>query len=247
MASPETQTARAVMDALSERTTPGRAEASAWFFKTGPGEYGEGDRFIGVAVPEQRRVARSYRHLPLEELDVLLDSPVHEHRLTGVLIAVEQFRAAQKHGERATQEGIVDWYRSVIERGRVNNWDIVDSSAPHILGAWLVDHPSAELHALAQSHDLWKRRIAMLSTLAFITRGNAKPTLELLPLYLDSREDLLQKASGWMLREIGKRVDVGILLDTLEAFAPRMPRVMLSYATEHLSPDERAYFRSLRP
>ncbi|MFM6973614.1 MAG: DNA alkylation repair protein [Agromyces sp.] len=246
MTAARVHTAAAVMDALSELVTPGRADASAWFFKTGPGQYGEGDQFIGVSVPNQRRVARAFRRVPLAELDWLVDSEVHEHRLTGVLIAVDQYRAALKRGDNAQQETLVEWYLRAIARGRINNWDIVDSSAPQILGDWLFARPRDLLSQFAHSTDLWQRRIALLSTLGFIVRGDASSTLELIPLYLDSDQDLLHKAAGWMLREVGKRVSRELLRETLEALAGRMPRTMLSYAIEHFSPEERAHFRALR-
>ncbi|MFZ2241621.1 MAG: DNA alkylation repair protein [Gordonia amarae] len=242
------QTARAVIVALDRVASPGRAQSSARFFKTGPGEYGEGDTFIGVTVPAQRTVLRSFRNLPLTELTTLVDSPVHEHRLSAMIGAVDRFRRARDDGERET---IADWYLDAARRGRVNNWDIVDVSAGPVLGGWLYDRPREVLFALARSdghglNDLWLRRIAIIATQEFIGRGDASTTLELAPIYLDYPDDLLQKATGWMLREVGKRVDRDLLTGFLDEYAARMPRTMLGYAIEHLTVERRRHYRSLK-
>lgn len=230
------------MDALSVSADPDRAASSAGFFKTGPGQYGEGDEFIGVTVPQQRKVARAYRDLPVGELDVLVDSPIHEHRLTCVIIAGDAFA----RGDEARRRELFDWYLRAARRGRINNWDIVDSSAAQIVGGWLMDRPRDLLDELADADDLWLRRIAMIATLAFIRAGDASSTLVLAPRYVDSGEDLLDKATGWMLREVGKRVDGAVLLEFLDQHAAQMPRTMLSYAVEHLEPDVRQQYRALR-
>ncbi|HMS74915.1 DNA alkylation repair protein [Gordonia sp. (in: high G+C Gram-positive bacteria)] len=240
------QTAQAVMDALSRIASPERAASSARFFKTGPGEYGEGDLFVGVTVPDQRKVLRSFRNLPLTELTRLIDSPFHEHRLCAVIGATERFRRGT--GER---EAISGWYLDAAYRGRINNWDIVDTSAGPILGGLLYDRPRGLLFELARStgggpNDLWLRRIAIIATQEFINRGDASTTLELAPIYLDYPDDLLQKATGWMLREVGKRVDRDFLIGFLDEYAARMPRTMLGYAVEHLTVERRRHYRSLK-
>jgi len=207
------------------------------YFKTGPGEYGEGDVFIGVRVPAVRRVARRFRDLDEAEIDALLDSAVHEHRFAALQILVERYEAEP--------ERVVGQYLGAMQRGRINNWDLVDSSAEYILGPWLFDRDRSLLFGLAASEDLWERRIAIITTFGFIRRGDATTTLELAELLLDDRHDLIHKAVGWMLREVGKRVDAGLLAAFVEENAPRMPRTMLSYAIEHLEPAERARLRAL--
>ena len=226
--------------------TPARpALSSRRYFKTGDGQYGAGDQFIGVTLPQQRTVAREFADLPLSELDVLLDSPIHEHRLIGVIIATTQFERASKARtfDQARRQELADWYLAAVRRGRVNNWDIVDSSAPGILGGWLVDRPRDVLFELAASDSLWERRVAIIATQGFIMRGDASTTLELAALLRDDPHDLIQKAVGWMLREVGKRVDRDLLLAFLDEHASRMPRTELSYATEHLAPEVRLAYR----
>lgn len=247
-APPEPQTANAVRAALAEVADPARAASSQQFFKTGPGQYGEGDQFIGVTVPQQRAIARRFSGLPPAELDALLDSPVHEHRLSGLLLAGRQFEraSAPRAFDEGRREALADWYLAAVRRGRVNNWDLVDSSAPIILGGWLFDRPHDVLFELAASPVLWERRVAMITTQGFIGRGDAGTALELAALLRDDREDLMQKAVGWMLREVGKRVDRALLIGFLDEHASRMPRTELSYATEHLDPALRAHYRAQR-
>ncbi|HWH26568.1 MAG TPA: DNA alkylation repair protein [Pseudolysinimonas sp.] len=229
-------TAEDVRAALDELADPERALVSARFFKTGPGQYGEGDVFLGVTVPQTRSVVKRYRYLPLSAVDELLDSEVHEHRLAGVLILVTQYPS--------DPDAVFDAYLAAVRRGRVNNWDLVDASAEHIVGPYLVDGDRSLLVELAGSASVWERRVAVLATFDFIKRGDASTTLELAELLLRDPHDLIQKAVGWMLREVGKRVSREQLLGFLDAHAAAMPRTMLSYATEHLTPEERAGSRS---
>lgn len=216
-----------------------RARSSARFFKTGIGEYGEGDRFIGVTVPAQRAVARRQRALPLSQIGVLLRSPIHEERLTALLILVEQYAAGtpEEQSERAR------FY--LANAKRVNNWDLVDSSARDILGAHLVRRNRAVLRRLARSSCLWERRIAIIATFAFIAAGESKDTFQLAALLLDDDHDLMHKATGWMLREVGKRVSEDALRGFLERHATRMPRTMLRYAIERFPESERTRWRTL--
>ena len=206
--------------------------------------------FIGVRVPQTRAVAKRFATLPESELRLLLDSEVHEHRLAALVILNRRFALASRPRNRddAERERLVAFYLDAVRRGRVDNWDLVDSSAEYVLGEFLVDRPRDILFELAASPVLWERRVAVLSTFAFIKRGDASTTLELASRVLDigNRRDLTQKAVGWMLREVGKRVDRSLLTGFLDANADRMPAVMLSYATEHLTPDERAAYRAAR-
>ncbi|WP_218775128.1 DNA alkylation repair protein [Leifsonia sp. NCR5] len=241
-------TAAEVRDALAEVASPEDAVFLQRFFKAGEGEYGEGDVFIGVRVPQTRAVAKRFGGLPLDQLRELLDSEVHEHRLAALIILNREFELASRPAARddARREELAAFYLDAVRRGRVNNWDLVDSSAEYVLGEFLWDRPRDVLDELAASEVLWERRVAVLSTFAFIKRGDASTTVDLAARLLDDREDLMHKAVGWMLREVGKRVDRDVLLAFLDKYAPRMPRTMLSYATEHLTPEVRAEYRARR-
>jgi len=235
---PDTARASDVRAALAELADPARAAGAARYFKTGVGQYGEGDVFIGVTVPAVRQVVRRFRGLSLDEIDRLLDDSEHEHRLAGLLLLVAAYRGSP--GD------VVERYLRAVHRGRVNNWDLVDASSEFILGPWLLDRDRAPLRELAASGSLWERRVAVLATFEFIRQGDASTTLELAERLLDDREDLIQKAVGWMLRETGKRVSRDTLTGFLDAHAAAMPRIMLSYATEHLDPADRARYRAMR-
>jgi 3-methyladenine DNA glycosylase AlkD len=240
-------TAAEVQEALAAVADPDDAVFLQRFFKTGRGEYGEGDVFIGVRVPQTRAVAKRFVDLPLTEVRVLLDSPIHEHRLAALLLLNAAFARASSVGHRddAERGRLADFYLRAVRDGRVNNWDLVDASAEFVLGPYLADRPRDLLHELAAGLVLWERRVAVLSTFAFLKQGDASTTLELAALLLDDPEDLMHKAVGWMLRETGKRVDRGLLLGFLDTYAARMPRIMLSYATEHLDAETRAAYRAV--
>ncbi|MFJ1459842.1 DNA alkylation repair protein [Nocardia sp. N2S4-5] len=241
-------TAAAVREALAEIADPADAIHLQRFFKTGPGEYGEGDVFLGVRVPRTRAVAKRFALLPLSEIDELLNSPVHEHRLAGLVLLNNAMAKAMKPRtyDLAAQERIVDRYLSAVRRGRVNNWDLVDISAENILGPWLLDRPRDLLFELAQRNSLWEPRVALLTTFTFIRAGDATTTFELCEILLPDRRDLIQKAVGWMLREIGKRIDRKLLTDFLDRHAAEMGRTALGYATEHLDAEARQAYRSMR-
>ncbi len=230
--------AKDVSAALRAVATPERATANAWFFKTGPGQYGEGDQFLGVTVPQQRKVAKQFNDLPLKEVEQLIMSPWHEERLTGLFVLVGQFKKADETNKKL----IYEFYMSHTEC--VNNWDLVDSSAEYIVGPWLDNRPEKMivLGTLASSNLLWDRRIAIIATFEYIRQGRADEALIIAKELLHDPHDLIQKAVGWMLREVGKRVDSSLLVAFLEKHAKTMPRTTLRYAIEHFSPQKRAYF-----
>jgi 3-methyladenine DNA glycosylase AlkD len=227
-------TANDVQRALRELASPKRAAGSAWFFKCGKGEYGEGDQFIGVTVPQQRAVARKFKTLPLSQTDRLLRSKIHEDRLTGLFILVHQFTRAR---DEAARQKIHTFY---LERLRcVNNWDLVDASAPYIVAAVPAGN-LALLTRLSGSKNLWERRVAMVATWHCIRQGSAREALSIAERLVDDEHDLIHKASGWMLREVGARVGRVHLLGFLKRHAATMPRTMLRYAIEHLPKPQRA-------
>jgi 3-methyladenine DNA glycosylase AlkD len=231
-------TAAEVIATLAAAADPDKVPGLRRFFKTGPGEYGEGDAFLGLTVPTTRRLVRPFADLPLDEVDVLLDSGVHEHRFAALLILVARYPR--------DSSSIADFYLAAVRRGRVNNWDLVDCSAEFILGEYLFERPRDLLFDLAASESIWERRVAMISTFGFIKHGDASTALEIATVLAADRQDLIQKAVGWMLREVGKRVDPAILLTYLDDHAASLSRTSLSYATEHLTPEQRAHYRSMR-
>jgi 3-methyladenine DNA glycosylase AlkD len=213
---------------LALRNAP-RAAILQRFFKTGPGDYGAGDRFLGITVPVLRRLARAYQALPLADVAALLRSSWHEERLLALLILVRRYgRAAPSE-----REAIYRLYRR--RRARINNWDLVDCSAEHIVGAHLRDADRSSLEALARSKRVWDRRIAVMATFHYIKQGEYGTTLRLARLLLDDKHDLIHKAVGWMLREVGKR-DRAVEEAFLRRHAQRMPRTMLRYAVERFPP-----------
>jgi 3-methyladenine DNA glycosylase AlkD len=227
-----------VVKALQQVASPERAKNSEWFFKTGPGQYGEGDVFIGVTVPNQRKVAKQYVGLSFGEVEKLLLSPVHEERLTGLLILVYRFK---KSDEQARGE-IYDFYMAHTKR--VNNWDLVDSSASNIVGAYLADKDRAVLYELARSDNLWERRIAIIATAHFISLGESKDTFAIAEILLGDTHDLIHKAVGWMLREVGKNCGQEAEEEFLKKHYRVMPRTMLRYAIERFDePLRQQYLR----
>jgi len=243
-----TETAEAVQAALAEQANPKKVPTIQRFFKTGEGEYGEGDVFIGVNVPANRIVAKRFLTLPLVEVDRLLDSPIHEHRQSALFILVYRFLDVSKPSLRndKLRGELSAFYVNALKRGRVNNWDLVDSSAEHLLGAYLEDRPRQLLFDLASSSQLWERRAAVVATFAFIKRKDGSTTFELAKKLLQDPEPLMHKAIGWMLRETGKRINQKVLTSFLDQHAAKMPRIMLSYAVEHLSVKQRTHYRSLK-
>ena len=250
--------------ALRAQARPAHVAGALRFFKCGPGEYGEGDRFLGVTVPAQRRIARTFRDLPLAEADKLLKSPIHEERLTALFILVDQFTRAGirppkrpvgadlEVGPEQVRKRIFTLYMKRLRF--INNWDLVDSSAGQIVGGWLVDKPRPStllraaprevegrdlLDRLARSPHLWSRRVAMMATFHFIYRGEHRDAIRIATLLVDDEHDLIHKAVGWMLREVDKRASPKALTAFLERHAATMPRTCLRYAIERLPPRER--------
>lgn len=225
-----------IREALHAHGTPEKATILQGFFKTGPGQYGEGDVFLGVKVPETRQLLRHSDELTESDIHNLLKSKFHEERLLALLILVRRF---QRTKEAIIRKGIFDFYLDHSQH--INNWDLVDLSAPNIVGAWLLEQPRGLLYKLVQSRNLWQRRTAVVATHAFIRQGQFDDTLKLCQQLLEDKHDLMHKACGWMLREVGKRNQT-TLLQFLDQHVPRMPRTMLRYAIERLSPTTRAHY-----
>ncbi len=225
-------TAREVQDRLRGLSSPEAAAPAARFFKTGAGQYGEGDVFLGLRAAVMHGLAREYRALPLDEIIVLLQSPIHEDRLLALLIMVRQFA----RGDEAIRKTLYGLY--LTNTRHVNNWDLVDASAREIVGGYLADRSRRPLDRLATSPSLWERRISIVATHYFIRMGDFAGTLRIAERLLDDREDLIHKAVGWMLREVGKKHQ-----PTLESFLKRhgriMPRTALRYAIERFPADLR--------
>jgi 3-methyladenine DNA glycosylase AlkD len=214
-----------------------QAEVSRWFFKTGPGEYGEGDVFIGIKVPVLRKLAKGLADIPLKEAAKLLNSEIHEARLLALLILVRRF----ERGDDSIRDQIYNLY--LRSTSSVNNWDLVDSSAPYIIGPYLAGKSRAPLHRLAKSRSLWERRIAIMATFHFIKNGEFSETLKIAEMLLSDPEDLIHKSVGWMLREIGKR-HMQTEENFLKKYYPKMPRTMLRYAIEKFpEPKRQAYLK----
>jgi 3-methyladenine DNA glycosylase AlkD len=231
------QTAIEIQARLRALGNSKKAKVLSGFFKTGPGEYGEGDVFLGIQVPVLRKVAAEYQDLSLREVEKLLHSPIHEERLVALLILIHLF----SKGTETLREEVYALY--LKSTGFINNWDLVDLSAPQIVGAYLRDRGKGPLPRLAKSSSLWERRIAVLATFHFIKENSFEETLHISKMLLNDREDLIHKAVGWMLREVGKR-----RISTLESFLSehykRMPRTMLRYAIERFPESMRKKYLS---
>lgn len=218
---------------LRKAAEPERVEKLQSFFKTDPDGYGEGDVFLGVRVPAARAVVRRFDGLGIGEVSELLHSPVHEERLVALVCLVRRY----ERGDEQMRRRVYGLYLENTDY--VNNWDLVDISAPHIVGAHLLDRPRGVLGRLARSGSVWERRISILATFAFIRVGDYDDTLRISRTLLRDEHDLIHKAAGWMLREVGKR-DEALLVSFLERHSPEMPRTMLRYAAEKLAPQKRA-------
>jgi len=232
-------TASFILQELLSVANPEKAMFLQGFFKTGKGQYAEGDVFLGLVVPHTRSIAKASKQTPLSELEILIQSEYHEARLCALLILVEQFKKASE-SERA------DIYTFYLNHtSQINNWDLVDISCPYIVGSFLLGKDRSRLYELAESNHLWSQRIAVVSTVAFIRKGEFMDTFALAEKLLIHEHDLMHKAVGWMLREVGKK-DRASLTDFLERNASRMPRTALRYAIEHYPEAERKAFLSVK-
>lgn len=226
--------AKEIKESLIEIGNEEKAKNLRWFFKTGKGQYGEGDLFLGITVPENRMIAKHYMDTPLEELELLIADPYHEVRFCALLILVEQFKK-----QKAQRERIVEFYLSQTQY--INNWDLVDLSCPAILGNYLLDKERSLLDRLIHSNLLWEQRIAIVTNWTLIRKGELDDIFRLAEVVLNHPHDLMQKATGWMLREAGKK-DKERLCHFLGKYHTTMPRTTLRYAIEKLDAGERAYY-----
>lgn len=224
-----------VARAIKAQANPMRANHSQRFFRTSKGEYGEGDVFLGLTVPQQRKIAKQFKDLSLLDIEKLLQSKYHEFRLVALIILVDQYQKA----DEKEQKHIVDFY--IKHKDRVNNWDLVDTSAHKILGDWLLDRDKKKLYSFAKSKHLWTKRIAIVATAAFIREGKLKNTFAISEILLHDEHDLIHKAVGWMLREAGKK-DMVQLEAFLQKHYKTMPRTMLRYAIEKFPEKKRRLY-----
>lgn len=248
-----------IQEAISSASDKSQAEVYGWFFKTGKGEYGEGDKFLGVKVPPLRKICDEYIDEFLSELSVsprnalssiaeLLHNEYHEYREAALIMlahACKLFRARRPKVSAEAEDAIFNSYLANTEY--INNWDLVDCSAPYVVGGHLLDKPRDILYALADSSLLWNQRISVVSCLTFIRKGDLKDIFALADIFIKrgKMHDLMQKAIGWMLREAGKS-DEKALLDFLDTHAATMPRTMLRYSLERLSPATRQHYMAIR-
>ena len=229
--------AQEIQAELEQLSTPEKKETLPRYFKAVKGGYGEGDRFLGVTVPNIRSVARKFKNEPMDVISALLESEWHECRLCALLMLVDRF----KKGSAQERQDIFDFY--LKQTARINNWDLVDLSAPTIVGEYVRDKPRDILRRLAKSSLLWNQRIAVVATLPLIKSGDFTDILELAPLFFKDPHDLMQKATGWMLREVGNK-NKKVLVTFLTKHSKVMPRTMLRYSIEKLPPAERRHFMS---
>jgi 3-methyladenine DNA glycosylase AlkD len=224
---------------FDENSDPIRAEHSQRYFKTGKGEYGQGDVFIGLTMPKLREICKKYRNLSIENLQELLDSPIHEHRMAAVVIMSEV-------AKRKPSKELYDLYLKNVKANNINNWDLVDVSAKFVIGNYLIGKPKDILYKLANSDHLWSKRVALLSMFAHLDTEYTNDAMKLAVILLYDEHDLIQKAVGWMLREIGKRADEQLLLSFLDKYAQTMPRTTLRYAIEHLTLSQKQHYMKLK-
>jgi 3-methyladenine DNA glycosylase AlkD len=228
-----------IREDIQRLRNPEKAKILSGFFKTGKGQYGEGDVFLGIPVPAQRKIAKKYADLSFTDIRKLLLSSIHEYRLIALLILIIRYRKADETGKR----NIFNLY--LKNTHYINNWDLVDLSAPNITGDYLLSRDRSILYRLAQSENLWERRIAIISSFAFIRAGQFNDTFRIAELLLHDRHDLIHKAAGWMLREIGKR-DQRKEEMFLGKYAAVMPRTMLRYAVERFDSEKRLSYLDLK-
>ena len=234
----EVISAQEISKELHEKSNLDKAKVLSSFFKTGKGHYGEGDVFLGVVVSEQRKTAKKFKDLSLKELQKLLKSKIHEERLTALFILISQYERAENIEEK---KRFVNFYLKNLRY--VNNWDLVDISAPKILGGYLLEKDKSRFFTLAKSKQLWEKRAAIVSTLAFIRKEKFDATLKISNILLHDSHDLIHKAVGWMLRELGKK-NQEIEEEFLRLYRREMPRMMLRYAIERFDDEKREFYLS---
>jgi len=220
-----------------------KAKIMQGFFKTGKGQYGEGDVFLGLTMPQQRKIAKKYTHLSIKQIEELLHSKIHEHRMIALVIWTYQYQNANKKDDNETKKEIYNAYMRNTKW--INNWDLVDVTTPHIVGMHLLDRPKDRkiLYEMAKSKDLWEKRISVLATFAFINHGKeSKDTLKISEMLLNDDHDLIHKAVGWMLREVGKRISQEHEEKFLDKYHKTMPRTMLRYAIERFSDKKKKHY-----
>ena len=222
---------------MQKLANPEKAKIYLRFFKTGKGHYGEGDQFLGLSMPQQRILAKKYVNLSLGEIQVLISSPIHEHRMTALIILTYKYEKADEDTKKEIYELYIKNYNCI------NNWDLVDVTAPRIVGEYLLDRKSKRriLYEFALSDHLWKKRIAIISTFTFIRNNEFQDTINISEILLEDKHDLIHKAVGWMLREMGK-IDEKPLLNFLDKHYKIMPRTMLRYSLEKLSEEQRKHY-----
>lgn len=222
--------------ALLKAKNPARAEHLQRFFKTGTGEYGEGDIFVGLTTPESRQMAEKFKDLPYSEIQKVLEGKFHEERLIGLLLLVNRYQTGSDNDKKKVYEMYIK------NTEHINNWDLVDVTADKIIGSYLENKDKALLYQFVKSKSLWERRIAIISTFYYIKKGNPSETLKIAEILKDDKEDLIHKAVGWMLREIGKRCTISVEENFLRRHYKTMPRTMLRYAIEHFPEKKRKYY-----
>jgi 3-methyladenine DNA glycosylase AlkD len=236
-----------ILDELKSKAIPRKDEILSRFFKTGKGEYGEGDRFLGVNVPDIRKIAKKYQNLDFIQIEIILKNKYHEVRLLGLFILVYKYKSLNKseYADKLKKD-IFDFYLKNIKY--INNWDLVDLSSYWVLGEYLFENPGKNkiLYKFARSKNLWEKRISVVSTFAFIKRKNSEISLDIIKILLNDKHDLIHKACGWMLREIGKRIDESVLIDFLDKNIKQMSRTTLRYAIERLPEDRRLYYLNIK-
>jgi len=223
---------------LSDAKNPKKAKLLQRFFKTAPGEYGHGDIFLGITVPTQRKICKKYIEISFPEIQKLLDNKIHEYRFCALAILVSKYKKASD----LEKQKIFNFY--IKNSKKINNWDLIDVSAPKIVGEYLLNRDKKILYKFAKSKNLWQKRISILSTFWFIRENKFEDSLKISKILLKDKHDLIHKAVGWMLREIGKR-NKQAEIKFLEKHAHKMPRVMLRYAIEKFSKKERDYYLNL--
>jgi 3-methyladenine DNA glycosylase AlkD len=223
---------------LENLANPSKKEILQRFFKTGKGGYAEGDIFLGIVVPVQRQIAKKYYGIDLSEIEDLLNSKIHEHRLTALFILVDKFKKADQKEKKKI------FYLYLKNTRHINNWDLVDLSAPNIVGNFLLDKDRSLIYKLARSANLWERRISVLATFEFIRNGEFEDIFKISEILINDKHDLIHKAVGWMLREVGKRISEETEETFLKKYYKQMPRTMLRYAIERFDERKRMYFMS---